>query len=449
MQLNIEKPFVGLVDKVIQYAGAQNPGALAAMGGGVLSMGRETSPGFGVDASAMNPGFVMDSNLIKGTRGKTAEIDALMKAEPGRVKINYTFDSARGGFVLDFSKSAYVRDAIGPILTGSALAPNAIAYFKEVFMQPMAWSNARRLVSIENGTDPWAEVMQMVVASYVGNGIINTSGSPDNTMTKDVEVQSGVLAQPVINVEASWKLSFAEMKRAETAGGFPFAGQLINEKPAFAKWLVDLLTDVSVYFGNTPSGTLGIFNVASIVDWTTINSNTTMAALNANGGNTNKGSTAYQWLATEVVSILTALQNKAKKVVIGMAPNPYNLLGKMPYSDIYNPASALKIFTENFMSGAGIEGGAPTFEIYPDPLLAANTPFNPTSHDRMVIAVPELGTGVADKSQKLLTFGMPLDLLMYPQVPQGYSQQSKIIRRISGVFAPLNSCVKVYSTFGV
>lgn len=467
MDLDVDKPLKEFVDKAINGArrhavafGSQAANVIKAIDAMQLKVGLESTPSYSLDVNPLSaPAFVGDSRWVNRNTGKIpASVEALYRSKPNQVGIGYRWNPISKKFDVQYSKHpGRVGDGFsfdtGPILTGSALSPSAISWFETPFKQPLTWSQARKFVSMHQGTSPWAEVMEMPVALFPNVlGSINTSGDANNTMSTDVEVTTGVIAQPIINIDVSYKLSIQELERSQSEeSSVPYVGQLISVKQAYAKWVQDLLTDQLIWYGNTLTGNIGVLNVVNSVDWTSVGSNQTLTTINADGANTAKGSEAYQQLATAVASFLTTSQNKFTKVLVGVSPRAYNLLGKMPYSDVYNPASALKIMVENFMSGEGEQGTLPTIEIIPDPLLASSTDgniFNSLSHDYMVIVGTEIGTGPSDEPQSTLQFGAPLLDFVYPVIPQQFSTQYRMLRRVAGVFAPYTSAVKVYTNYG-
>jgi hypothetical protein len=462
MDTKIEGVFRDTWDKVLNLTKRVNPAVYAGLQGSEIMIGRETSAGFAMDAEAiLSPSYVGDSYLLKGDYGLTPEIKAMMEKNQDSVGLRFVWDSSLGGYVRVWEKMpkgvttdsmrGNVMDAVGPIINGSLLSPSAISWFKKPFVQQLAWSNARKLVSIEVGTSPWAEVMNLPVAVMSGAPMFDTAGSPDNTMSNDVEVTTGVIAQPIINIDISWKLSIAELERSKSNSGVPYVGSLITLKPAYAKWLKNLITDVAIYYGNGNAGTTGILNINAAVDWNT--SYTPLPTILANGSDTHKGQTMYSELASAIRTFMTTLQNQVKKIVVGMTPDAYNILNITNYSENYESRTVLEIFNDVFKAGEGEDGSSPTVEFYPDPLLTASdapnaNPFNDQVYDYLVISAPEMGSGPYGETQPLLSFGMPLEDFVYPTMPQQMSTQYRELRRISGVFAPNSSAVAVYYGYG-
>ena len=57
-----------------------------------------------------------------------------------------------------------------------------------------------------------------------------------------------------------------EMERAK-GDGSPFAGQLMAEKPKYAQYVLDMITDYLTYYGNDETNTLGLFDVNGETTW--------------------------------------------------------------------------------------------------------------------------------------------------------------------------------------
>jgi hypothetical protein len=462
----VHSAFSGLVDKTLKTLSKSGLyGASSALSGAEIMVGPDTDGNYQIDgAAAVNPPmFVGDSAYIGQERGMTSDIAALLKNDP--LSVGYHYQPRYYGnslkYDLEWSRSkkgvgdsVFVGDSAGQFINGSLLSPNGMNWITEVIKQPLAWSDARSLVKIVTGNNPWANAQFLPVAAYSGFGTINTSGNLDNGQAQDIEIQSGLLAQTIINIEVTYKLSLQELEQSKAYGNeIPYSGQLIAEKEKYAQWVKNTLTDAIIYYGNAATNTTGLLNVNSVGTWTAAGY-ATLTSIDADSANVNKGSTAYQQLAAAVTDFLTTLQNQVGAVKIRMSPLAYNKLGRMPYSNVYNPESALKILVENFMSGIGKTGAVPNIEIKADPMLAATTGgvvnlFNSTAHDYLIITADSIPAGPDETPESLLWFGAPLMDFMYPVVPQMSSTQYRSVRRVSGVFAPLSTATKAYSAYGI
>ena len=121
----------------------------------------------------------------------------------------------------------------------------------------------------------------------------------------------------------------------------------------------------------------------------------------------------------------------------------------MPYSDVYDATTAMQTFAESYLAGKGPNGSTPTIEWVADPLLKANTIFNPNSFDYMVIQAPEIGGGPKNETQATNFWATALDKFVFPVIPGMYNDQYKTLRRVAGIIAPIPAATKVYAGFGV
>ena len=447
MELNVHKSYERL-GRIAEKIVGDNAMANRALADCTLTIGPASDSRYGTDMEAMySPTYVGDSRFI-GDNKKTAELDALAKKDQNSVNMRFVWNQARARYDVVWGKNKFVGDSLThdavDLIGSQALTPWSVNWFRNVFRQPLAWSKARKFVTIENGTDPWAEVMSLPLAQYSGFSALNNAGSPANSKTQDVEVETGMLTAPIINMNVTYKISVEEAKRAETSQA-PWAGQLITQKQEYANWVLEMLTDVVIYFGNSATGTNGLFTVNAPTAWSTLGSSLSTIA---NGSSVTRGSDMYKAFSKALNAYLTTNMNKFPKIMIGMSPLAYNLFTSAAYSDTYDPNSAMKIFMNNYMAGEDKDGRMPDIEIFADPLLAPNTIFNPLSTDYLVITAPEIGTGPDDTPQPLVLFGAPLMEFVYPVVPGQYLTQYKMLRRVAGIFAPYTPAIQVYTGFG-
>lgn len=412
-----------------------------------LSIGPSGTPGFNVDAGALQAPLIVGDSRLVGDSISTSALDALFKQNPEAVRVLPKWNSQTRKFDIHLVDAArpFVGDAAPNLVAAQLLSPNGISQITSVFKRPLIKSAAKRLVNTQNGTDPWAEVMSMYLADFAGFAALPTAGALNNTMSQDVEVTSGLMTSQVINMDVTYRLSVEELERAKaTSGNVPYAGQLIAQKQAYADWALDMLQSSLIYFGNASTGTLGLLTAGSgAVAW----SAATLKEIAA-GSSTSKGSDMYAGLAKAIADFLTANQNMVNKVRVAVSPYAMNLLTTTAYSAQFNPTSALKAMLENIMPGENTEGQIPDIEIMADPLLAPNTIFNSTSADYLVITSPEIGGGPDFEAQPLIVAGTPLDKFVYPVIPGQYGTPYKTLRRYAGIFAPYTPAIAVYSGFG-
>ncbi len=412
-----------------------------------LQIGRASDPKYGVPASAVNsPLFVGDHAVLGKAVGLTPELEAIYNNNPYGVNIRPRFNLRTGKYDMEYAKSGiknYVGDS-GELIAMQSISPWNASFFPEIFRQPLLYSHARDLVKRLGGTNPWGEVQNLQLAAYSGWGLIDAAGTVAANLKQNVNVQGGIMSSAIINIKVFFNFTVEEMERAKGDNGSPFAGSLMAEKQRYAQYVIDMITDYLTYYGNEATGTLGLLDVNGETSW----AGQTLEEIADDDSNTNKGYTMYKALAKAVTDFMGASQNKFDIIRVAMAPAAYNLLTSVPYSNTYEAKSALTIFEENFNAGVTKNGSKPKIEFFADPFLAADTEFNPSLSDKLVITAPSIGAGPNDEKQDILLLGVPLENFTYPVYPNSYDQQHAVLRRFAGIFAPVGIAVKCYTGFG-
>ena len=446
MNYDIGKGFKKL-GKMAEKMIASNGKANDLLRDATLQIGMASDPHFGVGISAVNnPFYVGDSAAIGEAVGLTPELEALYKKNAMGVNVRPRFNTRTGKYDMVFAKSGvqkYVGDS-GELIAAQAISPWNASFFPELFKQPLLYSHARDLVKRMGGTNPWGEVQNLQLAAYSGWGLIDAAGTVASNLKQNVNVQGGMMSSSIINIKVFFNYTVEEMERAKGDNGSPFAGALMAEKQRYAQYVIDMITDYLTYYGNEETNTLGLLDINGETTW----AGQTLEEIAADDSNTTKGNTMYKALAKAVTDFMDASQNKFDVVRVAMSPYAYNKLTSTAYSDVYEAKSPLKIFEENFEAGVTKNGSKPRVEFFADPMLAANTVFNPSLSDKLVITAPEIGAGPNDEKQDILLLGVPLENFTYPVYPNAYDQQHAVLRRFAGVFAPVSIAVKCYTGFG-
>lgn len=447
MKINCSSEFKK-VGKIANRLVSANGKASDLLRDATLQIGRASDPEYGVPASAVNsPIYVGDHAVLGSVIGNSAEIEALYKKNPLAVNMKPRYNIRTGKYDVVCSKSGiqnFVGDS-GELISMQTISPWNASYFPELFKQPLLYSRARDLVKRLGGTNPWGEVQNLQLAAYSGWGLIGESGTVAANMKQNVNVQSGIMSAPIINIKVFFNFTVEEMERAKGENGSPFAGSLMAEKQRYAQYVIDMITDYLTYYGNEETNTIGLLDVNGLDTWT----GKTMNEILADATDTNKGYTMYQALAKAITDFMGASKNKFDIVRVAMSPEAYNVLTSTPYSNNYEPKSPLKIFEENFEAGVTKNGSKSKVEFFADPFLSASNGFDNSGSDKLVITAPEIGAGTDDEKQDLLLLGIPLENFTYPVYPNSYDQQHAVLRRFAGVFAPVGQAVKCYSGFGV
>ena len=419
----------------------ENDKAFAKIGNGLeLSVGLESDSAFAVPAQASDAVYVGDSKHILGSSA-TAEVAAMFEKDPNSVNITPKYDPLRQGWTMDFQKKI-VTDSY---LDGQLYLPWNVSWFKKVFREPLNYTHAFDLVRKDNGSNPWAEIMSLPMEQYAGWGTVLGAGDLQNQAVNDVNVVNGMMSGNVINMMVTYSITQAEKERASGPSSNPYGESSIVMKQRYANYVLNMMKAYLIYYGNDKTGTKGLLNVNPI---TTVAAADSLNAI-ATGTSASKGSDMFAILAKYVNEFLEAADNKFDNITIAMAPAAYNLLTSTPYSSVYNPTAAMKIFNENYMAGKGPNGNGVNVKFVSDPMLKATSEFNPDSADYMVMTTPSIGTGPDDTKQDLVLFGAPLDEYVFPAIPGMYNTQYKTLSRTAGIFAPVPQAIKAFKGFGI
>jgi hypothetical protein len=447
------------VVKLLENAIEKNPKMSAALADCDISIGPSTDKRFRTPMHAIQqPQFVGDKHWI-GDMVASAELRELSKKKPSEVLLVPRWNARTNRFdqyavrSRDFLRGVVhdaIFDAAPDLMLTQQVSPWNASWFQKLFKAPLLYSHAQEAVEMWTGDNPWAEVMNLMLADYAGFGVFENSGGVDNTLTQPVNVQSGLMSSVILNMTTTYSLALEELKRSDNVNN-PLGNQLITEKEAYAAYVLNMLTDYLIIYGNTPTATVGLLQVPSSV---TSYSPTSLNGI-ALGSSTTMGSDMYKGLIGILEPYLTVNFNKVEEVTVMLSPKAHNLLRSYPYSQAYNPESAIQAWADNFAAGMGKTGQAPTIKFVSEPLLAAtasgvsSNPFNSNTFDYTIICASSIKAGAKEEAQPLLLAGMPLKDFSYPVIPAGYASTFKFLRRYAGLFPIVQSTVVVYSGFGM
>lgn len=432
-----------LVNRLVERDGK----AASILGDATLQIGPASEAHFGVPLSAVhNPTYVGDGAVIGKALGLTPELEALYKKSALKVDVKPRFNPRTGKYDMLFQKSGvqtYTGDS-GELIAAQAISPWNASYFPELFKQPLLYSHARDLVKRMGGTRPWAQVQNLAMAAYSGWSLVGGAGTVASNLKQNVNVQGGIMSAAVINIKVFYNFNIEEIERVKDGDDSPFGGELMKLKPIYAQYVVDMTTDLITYYGNDETNTIGLLDVNGEITW----EGPTLEEIANDSSIKNKGYAMYMALCKPITKMLNNSQNKFDIIRVAMSPKAFNFLTSVPYSEEFEAKSALTIFDENFNAGVTKNGSKPKIEFFADPLLSANTEFNPSDSDKLVITAPEIGAGPNDEKQDLILAGIPLENFTYPVTPNGYDQQHCTLRRYAGIFCPVDIAVACYSGFG-
>lgn len=416
-----------------------------ALNGTEISIGMANDPKFGIPAHAADTAIFAGDEAYRGNKIITAATEAMLKKDPSRVQIRPHYNPDTQKFDQHFCMAG---DAGFDPLAGQVFSPWNITYLSKVWKEPLAYSNANKLVKVEHaGSNPFAEIFTFFLEQYAGWGVIGQTGSLQNTLTNDVNVVNGMASFPIINMMGTYTLTLEEKRRKQWG---PIGSSPLGRKQSYLNYVLDMMDSITMLFGNEETNTAGLLDINPVKIW----SGSSLKALSKSTTTTTRGSDAYRMLAERINDFLTRADNKFGKLVIGLSPEAWNLLNTMTYSDVYDSTTAMKTFSETFLAGKGPGHSTPTIEFVPEPLFKASTnenpnPCNPNTFDYMSITAPTIGGGPEEEQQATNFYAKVLDRFVFPVIPGMYNDQYKTLRRVAGMVAPIPAACEVYAGFGV
>lgn len=445
MKVTAGKGLEGLVTKAMTFI--DRDAAMArALGDTELAIGFDTDAGFGVPSHAADSAIFMGDEAHVGTKNATAAVEALLKRDPSKVQLRPKFNPVTSKWDMDFVMQG---DAAFDPLAGQAFSPWNITYLSKVWKEPLAYSNAHKLVKkMSGGNNPFAEIFTLFLEQYAGWGVIGQTGTLQNTTTNDVNVRNGMASFPIINIMGTYSVTLREKKQQ---GWGPFAQSPVARKQSYLNYVMNMIEAIMILYGNEETSTPGLLSVNPIKTWTTGES---LKDIYNSTTDQTRGSRMYRLLADRINAFMTRADNKFNKIQIGLSPEAYNYLQSAAYSDVYSPEAAMKTFMENYNGGKGPGHEVPSIEFVIEPLYKASTadnpnPLNPNTFDYMSITSPEIGGGPNNESQPTNFFANVLDKFVFPVIPGMYNDQYKTLRRTAGLIAPIPQAIEVYAGFGV
>ena len=445
MEVKVGKGFNGLVDKAMSFI-ERDAAMSRALGDAEFAVGFDTDNGFGVPSHAADCAVYMGDEEFLGQKLSNPAVEAMLKKDPSKVQIKPEFNPTTQKWDMHFAMQG---DAAFDPLAGQTFSPWNITYLSKVWKEPLAYSNAHKLIKkMSGGNNPFAEVFTLFLEQYAGWGVIGQAGNLQNTLTNDVNVRNGMASFPIINMMGTYTVTLREKKQQ---GWGPFGQSPIARKQSYLNYVMDMMEDILILYGNEETNTPGLLSINPIKTWTTGQS---LKDIYSSASITTRGSTMYRLLADRINDFMTKADNKFNKIQIGLSPEAYNYLQSAAYSDVYSPEAAMKTFMENYNGGKGPGHEVPSIEFVVEPLYKASTsdnpnPLNPNSFDYMSISSPEIGGGPKNESQPTNFFASVLDKFVFPVYPSTYNDQYKTMRRTAGVIAPIPQAIEVYAGFGV
>lgn len=444
MELNFGKGFGKLKNTVENFID-RDAGLQKALNGTSIDVGMSSDPKFGIPSHAADTAIFAGDEAYKGNKICSAAAEAMLATNPDNVQVRPQWNEKTGRFDQRF---LIAGDAGFDPLAGQLFSPWNITYLSKVWKEPLAYSNADKLVKSEHaGANPFAELFTFFLEQYAGWGVIGQTGSLQNSLANDVNVVNGMASFPIINMMGTYTLTLEEKRRKNWG---PVGSSPLGRKQSYLNYVMDMMMNIMKLYGNEETGTAGLLDINPIK----VHSGKSIKEISRSNTSTTRGSDIYRMLADIISDFLTKADNKFSKLKIGLSPEAWNILNTTSYSDVYDATTAMRTFADNFLAGKGPDHGTPSIEFVPEPLFKASTPenpnpCNPNAFDYFSITAPTIGGGPENEQQATNFFAEVLRKFVFPVIPGMYNDQYKTLSRVAGMIAPIPSAAVVYAGLGV
>ena len=327
-----------------------------------------------------------------------------------------------------------------------------VGWLTKIVKQPFATSHAKNLVSVEAFNNPWADVIGMFKESFEGYGKLSNvaRGNFKQNNSNPVSNEASQIVDEVFNISVDYESDVMEDIKAKQSGNF-ITGQIKADREKYAYMVLDRMQDALIYYGSDEAGIDGLTDVAPVVQY----AGTPIYDLFLSTTSTTRGSDIVRAMQTEIGNFLRENHYMAREVRINCSEYVFQALTQTVYSDVYNPASPLKIIQDNFNIKNELDGGliSVKYTIVSDTMLnpsitgGEQNPFNPNTYDYFVITVPSIKDAMGEQDS-LIIHPELLKSYIVPALWQRTGMLYTMYKRIGGVIAPIEGTVKVIAGFG-
>ncbi len=408
----------------------------------------------------------------------SATVDSLMSKGLDKEKAEkQVLDSMSAMGWYDKSKGMFVAERIASQVNDSILSGLTTPYWdisviQKVFRQPFLEGYATNLVSPVGVPNIWADLVQIFTASYEGNARISSVASGTGEFNTSVGVKNRVntMISKVVNLVIDYESPTPnELATLSQQGNF-LGGQLIGDRDAYANLMLRTLKNNLYYYGSDQFD--GLYQIADrdaaatgSVSTMTLYSGTTMSSIwntdmvSAAAGLTtgSKVIKAFVYLFGEIMESLNFMP---KSVRIAVSPTVYKVLKFVLTSDQFVQEGPLSFIGKAFefnnkvigtMATKALDGSWQSFELMPDPMLAARTPGNPNGYDLMFITFPDWSSALdpANLTDAIIA-PVLVENMILPSAP-GYRDGTvrTAMTRIGSIIAPVERSVFCIKGFGI
>jgi len=398
------------------------------------------------------------------SQGKTLE-EAQATVADSIAKIGY-FDSKIGKYVAE----AVIKGVNDSALSGLATPMWNVTQIPKIFKQPYLKGYADRLVSKMGAPNVWADLIQIFTASYEGAARLSNVAHASQQFNTSVAAKrkTGTMLSEVINLVIDYETQSPDEQMIAGQGAW-LVNNTFGDMEVFANLILEILMNTLIYFGHDETGFDGLTQIAVRDDcYTQYPSDQPTAEYlwqhDGAGPGTpvddSVGATLLLMLNHLVADKWQELNFLPTECKINCGTDLYKALKFSMLNKQYNQNNPLSIINTAFEAGNKIIGTmasnsgdklSSVFELCPDPMLDANTPFNATDEDLMMITFPSFQTAleVNNVLSDLVMMPMLIDKMILPSAP-GYRDGivRSCLKRIGSLLCPIRKTVHVITGMG-
>ncbi len=370
------------------------------------------------------------------------------------------FDISTGQFVVDRVKNR-VNDSI---LAGMTTPHWDISVIQKIFRQPFLRGYADGMVNKVGIPNVWADLVQIFTETFEGYARVSNVAKTMGTFNTSIAAKNrtGTMLSELINLVIDYESPQIQEQAIGGLSGNWLTNATIGSRDAYANLMLEQLMNILIYFGHPETGFEGLLQIANRDGTVDTYSEKPAAELweeEAAGSNSTVGAELLIKLSHFIANKMEELSFLPLECKVRCSPTLYKVLKFSQLSKVYNQNNPLSVIDKIYESGNKLVGTLVTksgdglwksFEIVPDPMLAAGTPFNENEHDLTFITFPTLQSELDGGMTDMIICPVPIDKMILPSAP-GYRDGvvRTALKRIGSLLVPVKGVVHVIQGMGV
>ena len=445
---------------------------------------------FSTADSMMNPAAIVNEDAKRKTFEKrvdatlaklaSATVDSLMAKGVEKEKAErQVLDSMASVGWYDNKANSFVVERIASQVNDSALAGMTTPYWnisviQKVFRQPFLEGYANKLVSPQSVPNIWADLVQIFTETYEGQARVSSvaKGTGEHNTSVGVKNRVSTMISEVLNLVIDYESPTPNELHILSQQGNMLGGQLIGDRDAYANLMLRTLKNNLYYYGadefdglyqiaDRDAAVPGSISTMQLYAGTPLNDIWDADMVSAAAGLTTGARIvkAFTYIFGEIMESLSFMP---KSVRIACSPTVYKVLKFVLTSDAYVQKNPLSFINSAFefgnkvigtMATQGLDQSWASFELMPDPMLAAQTPGNPNDTDVMFITFPSWQSALDPENlSDVIIAPVLVENMILPSAP-GYRDGTvrTAMTRIGSILAPIERsvfCIKGFGTKG-